>query len=104
MKRGEVWWAELPPPAGTRPVVLLSRNDAYAVRQLIVIAPVTTRVRGILSEVPLGVEDKLPKPCVINADVIQTIPKVILKRRVTALSPAKAAALDAALRFALALD
>ena len=40
MKRGEVWWAELPPPTGRRPVVLLSRDEAYEVRALVIIAPV----------------------------------------------------------------
>ena len=39
MRRGEVWWADLPPPAGRRPVLLLSRNEAYAVRQLVTVAP-----------------------------------------------------------------
>jgi mRNA interferase MazF len=39
MRRGEVWWAELPALAGKRPVVLLSRNEAYAVRELVTVAP-----------------------------------------------------------------
>lgn len=52
MKRGEVWWADLPPPAGRRPVVLLSRDEAYAIRALVIVAPVTTRVRSIPAEVP----------------------------------------------------
>ncbi len=51
MKRGEIWWAELAPPAGRRPVLLLSRNEAYAVRELVMVAPLTTRIRGIPSEV-----------------------------------------------------
>ena len=54
MRRGEIWWAELTPPAGRRPVLLLSRNEAYAVRELVTVAPVTTRMRHIPSEVPLG--------------------------------------------------
>ena len=62
MRRGDVWWADLRAPAGRRPVVLLSRNEAYAVRELVTIAPVTTRVRRIPSEVPLSVKDGLPKP------------------------------------------
>jgi mRNA interferase MazF len=74
MRRGEVWWAELPPPAGRRPVVLLSRDEAYSVRELVTIAPVTSRIRGIPTEVRLGPEDGLPKPCVINLDTITTIP------------------------------
>jgi len=61
MQRGEIWWAELEPPAGRRPVLLLSRDEAYSVRELITVAPVTTRMRRIPSEVPLGLEDGLPK-------------------------------------------
>jgi hypothetical protein len=53
-------WAELSPPAGRRPVLLLSRNEAYEVWQLVMVAPVTTRVRRIVSEVPLEPEDGLP--------------------------------------------
>ena len=62
MKRGEVWWAEVGPPAGRRPVLLLSRNEAYAVRELVMVAPLTTRIRGIPSEVSLGDEDGVPRP------------------------------------------
>lgn len=57
MKRGDVWWAGLPAPAGRRPVVLVSRNEAYAVRELVIVVPVTTRARSIPTEVPLGREE-----------------------------------------------
>ena len=60
MRRGEVWWAELASPAGRRPVLLLSRNDAYDVRELVTVAPVATRIRHIPSKVPLSPEDGLP--------------------------------------------
>jgi len=42
MRRGDVWWAELPAPSGRRPVVLLTRNEAYAFRELVTVAPLTT--------------------------------------------------------------
>jgi mRNA interferase MazF len=103
MRRGEVWWAELPAPAGRRPVLLLSRNEAYAVRALVTVAPVTTRARGIPSEVVLGRRDGLPKSGVANMDTITTIPKQVLSARITALEPAKLLAVDRALRFALGL-
>ena len=103
MRRGEVWWADLPAPAGRRPVVLLSRNEAYTVRELVAVAPVTTRVRRIPTEVPLGPEDGLPKSCVINLDTITTIPKTTLRKVIAPLPPAKLAAVDRALRFALDL-
>src|SRR6266481_9054102 len=99
MRRGEVWWAELPAPAGRRPVILLSRNEAYAIRELVTVAPVTTRVRGIPSEVPLGRRDGLPKSGAANLDTVTTIPKQALSARIAALEPAKLVAVDRALRF-----
>ena len=103
MKRGEIWWAELDAPAGQRPVLLLSRNEAYEVRDLVTIAPVTSRIRNIRSEVPLGPEDGLPKPCVANLDVIQTIAKTRLRERLTILTPQKIRAVETALHFSLGL-
>ena len=103
MQRGEVWWADLPAPAGRRPVVLLSRNEAYAVRELVTIAPVTTRIRQIPTEVLLGEDEGLPKRCVANLDTITTIPRNTLTERITSLAPEKLAALERALKFALGL-
>ena len=104
MRRGEIWWAELTPPAGRHPVLLLSRNEAYVVRELVTVAPVTTRMRHIPSEVPLGPEDGLPKPCVANLDTITTIAKRSLQERLIPLSPEKLRAVEAALYFALGLE
>jgi len=104
VRRGEIWWAELAPPAGRRPVLLLSRNEAYAVRELVTVAPVTTRMRHIPSEVPLGREDGLPKPCVVNLDTITTIAKRSLQERLVSLSAKKLKEVEAALHFALGLE
>lgn len=103
MKRCEVWWADLPLPAGRRPVLLVSRNEAYAVRELVTVAPVTTRIRAIPTEVPLGRKEGLPKSCVANLDSVQTIGKAQLKSRIAALPAVKVAEVDVALRFALGL-
>ena len=103
VRKGEVWWASLPEPAGRRPVVVLSRDDANRVRQLVIVAPVTTRIRHIASEVPLTREDGLPKACVANVDTITTIPKDRLDGRIATLAPHKVAALERALRFVFAL-
>jgi mRNA interferase MazF len=103
MRRGEIWWADLPFPAGRRPVVLLSRNEAYAVRQLVTVAPVTTRIRAIPTEVELGRDDGLPRRCVVNLDVITTIPKQTLTEQIAPLGPGKLAAVERALAFALGL-
>jgi len=103
MRRGEVWWADLPTPAGRRPVVLLSRNEAYAVRELVTVAPVTTRVRRIPTEVPLGPAEGLPKSCVVNLDTITTIPRRTLTQPIGPLPPDKLTAVERALMFALGL-
>ncbi len=83
--------------------MLLSREEAYAVRSLITVAPVTTRTRGIRSEVQLGPEQGLPKPCVANLDTIATIPKAALRDRISLLPREKIEAINAALRLALGL-
>jgi mRNA interferase MazF len=101
MRRGEIWWADLPPPAGRRPVVLLSRDEAYAVRELVTVAPITTRVRRIPTEVPLGSAEGLPKACVVNLDTITTIPRRALTEPIGPLPPAKVVAVERALLFAL---
>lgn len=104
MKRGEVWWAELIPPAGRRPVLLLSRNEAYSVRELVMVAPLTTRIRGIPSEVLLEDEDDVPRACVVNLDTIATIAKASLRERLTTLSAEKSRAVEEALHFSLGLE
>jgi mRNA interferase MazF len=104
VKRGEIWWAKLAPPAGRRPVLLLSRNEAYAVRELVMVAPLTTRIRGIPSEVSLGDEDGVPRACVVNLDTITTIAKASLRERLTTLSAEKSKAVEEALHFSLGLE
>jgi mRNA interferase MazF len=104
VRRGEIWWAELEPPVGRRPVVLLSRDEAYNVRALVIIAPVTTRIRHIPSEVPLGISDGMPQDCVANLDTITTIPKDCLQSRLTVLSTKKLKEVEAATRFALGME
>jgi mRNA interferase MazF len=88
---------------GQTSVLLLSRNSAYAVRSLVSVAPITRTVRDIPVEVPLGPADGLPRPCVVNCDSIATISKALLTQRIAVLSPAKLAAVNAAIRFALSI-
>lgn len=103
MRRGEVWWADLPAPAGRRPVLLLSRDSAYQVRTSVTVGTITRTIRNIPVEVPLGKEDGMPARCVVNLDGILTIPRTCLKERLTVLSPGKMAAVSRAARFALDL-
>ena len=103
MRRGDVWWAELPAPAGRRPVLLLSRDEAYAIRSQITVAPVSTRIRDIPAEVPLGPRDGMPRACAVNLDSIATIAKASLRDQLTSLSPRNMRAVDEAIHFALGL-
>ena len=103
MRRGEIWWARMPLPAGRRPVVLVSRDSSYAVRTSITVVEVSRTLRTIPTEVPLGRREGLPARCAANADNLLTIPKTWLETRIAPLSRDKLEALDAALRFALAL-
>jgi mRNA interferase MazF len=98
-----VWWAELPAPAGRGPVVLLSCDEAYDVRELVIVAQLTTRIRRIPTEVALGSADGLSRRCVVNLDTLTTVPKQTLTRRLTTLAPEKLSAVERALRFALGL-
>ncbi len=104
MRRGEVWWADLPPPSGHRPVVLISRDEAYSHRELVTIAPVSRRSRRIPAEVPLGPEDGMPVVCAVNLDSMTTVPKAGLQRQITTLSDYKLRAVNAAIHFALGLE
>ena len=103
MRRGEVWWAILPLPIGRRPVVLLSRNEAYAVRNAVTVAEVTSTIRDIPVEVELGPDDGLPKKCVVNLDTIVTIRKDLLIERISILKDEKVDQIDSAIKFALSL-
>jgi mRNA interferase MazF len=103
MRRGEIWWADAG-PGKVRPVLLVSRESAYEARQLLLIAPVTTRIRGIPAEVPLHAAEGLDRSSVANCDVVTPISKRMLLRRAGALIPVKVAELDAALKFALGLE
>jgi mRNA interferase MazF len=101
VKRGEIWWAKIDK---RRPVVLLSRDEAYAMRAMVIVAPATTVVRGFSLEVKIGRREGLRRESVVNCDWLVTIPKADLVERAGSLSAAKMRQLDDALRFALGLD
>jgi len=103
MHKGEVWWANLPSPIGKRPVVLLSRDEAYSVRNAVTVAEVTSTIRDIPVEVNLGTKDGLPRKCVINLDTIITIRKELLTEKITDLTPEKIDKVNKAIKFALDL-
>ena len=104
MRRGEVWWADQPEPIGRRPVLLLSRDEAYNVRNAVTVAQITTTIRHIPVEIPLDKKDGLPHVCVANVDTIATIRKSILTERICVLKAEKMNLINKAIKFALALD
>jgi mRNA interferase MazF len=96
VRRGGVFWLELE-LEGRRPVCVLTRDAAIPALANVVIALITTRVRGLPSEVPLGVEDGLPQSCVVSLDNLRTVPKAQLVEPITTLGFEKLSALCSAL-------
>ena len=102
MKRGDVLWADLGPPAGRRPVCVVTRDAAIAVLTSVTCAPIARTVRGIRSEVAVGRREGLPERSVINCDTLLTIPFELLDPEpVGRLGGRARALLDQALRYAL---
>ncbi len=82
--RGDVWWGEAPDEKG-RPFLVVSRDAANAAMRRVLVAPVTTRVRDLPSELALGSAEGLPVPSVASFDNIRPFPKAMLVRRLGAL-------------------
>ncbi len=100
--RNDIVWADLGPPAGRRPVCVLTRDAAIRVLTAVTCAPITRTMRGIRSEVELGPEHGLPEPCVISCDNVITVPLGDLDAEpVGHLDEVARAQLDRALRYAL---
>src|SRR5690348_8220936 len=101
MRTSGIWWASLPTRAGRRPVLLLSRDDAYTFLNKFVAAEITTTIRKIPIEVPLGARDGLPKPCVVNCDNLRTISRQYLVEKIGQLPAAKVRDVKRAVGYAL---
>ena len=89
MRRGEVWWADLPPPTGRRPVLIITRNSAIIARDALTVAPITRTLWHIPVEVTLDVRDGMPTTCVVNCDNLLTIPKGLLPSHICTLTTGK---------------
>lgn len=99
--RGEVWWCELP-EIGRRPVVVLSRNASIPRLRRAVIAPCTTTIRGLTSEVVLDPnDDPVPRPSVINLDSVESVSVATLVERLGRLSDERMTQVCAALAVAV---
>jgi len=84
--RGELWWGETPDEKG-RPFLVVSRDAANRVMQRVLVAPVTSRIRGVPSELSLGEAEGLPRRSVASFDNLQPFPKAMLVHRIGALGP-----------------
>jgi mRNA interferase MazF len=88
-ERAEVWWCELP-DIGRRPVVVLSRDAAIPRLRRALIAPCTTTIRGLPSEVILEpVEDPVPRRSAVNLDSVESVAVAVLVERLGRLSDAR---------------
>ena len=84
--RGDVWWCE-PPDIGRRPVVVLSRDAAISRLRRAVVAPCTTTVRGLPSEVVLEPgDDPVPRRCAVNLDSVESVALGVLTERIGRLA------------------
>jgi len=104
MTQGDVYWYTFRPPNKRRPVLILTRNSAIRFLTGVTVAPITSTVRGIPTEIVLTPDDGLPARCAANLDNIQTIPKANLGAFVTHLSPERMREVRGAVEFALGFD
>jgi mRNA interferase MazF len=103
MKRGEIRWYTFKPLDKKRPVLILSRSSIIGYLGEVTVAPITSTVREIPSEVQLNRQDGMPRECAVNCDHIQTVSKAKIGSLITTLSAEKLARVRDAVTFALAL-
>jgi mRNA interferase MazF len=101
MKRGEIRWYKFLGPDKRRPVLILTRNSVLEYLGEVTIAPITSTVRNIPSEVFLSKADGMPRDCAVNCDHLQTVSKEKIGPLITSLSPARIVDVGRAIRFVL---
>lgn len=97
--RGEIWWADVPGDR-VRPILVLTRERFIDHLHSVLVAPLTTRVRGIPTEVEFSIGDGLPARCAANFDAIFTLSRERLREPISALTAAKLDEVCLAYRFA----
>lgn len=102
--RGDVRLYEFRPPDKRRPVVVLTRDSAVDYLATVTVAPITSAIRGVPSEVVLGEEDGMKAPCAVNLHNAITIPQHRLGKRLAQLSPVRMREICVAVRFSLGCD
>ena len=103
MKRGEVRWYKFDPPDKRRPVVILTRDSVIEYLGEITVAPVTSTIRDIPTQVLLFEQDGMPRDCAINCDHVQTVAKGKIGPTITTLPADKMEEVRQAIAFALDL-
>ncbi len=103
MKRGEIRWYKFKAPDKKRPVLILTRDSILEYLGEVTVAPITSTVRDIPSEVFLSNQDGMIKDCAINFDHIQTVSKGKIGSLITTLSKEKLEQVSEAMQFALNL-
>lgn len=99
--RGDVWWCE-PPQIGRRPVVVLSRDAALPRLRRALVAPCTTTIRGLASEVVLEPgDDPIPRRCAANLDSVESVSVALLVERIGRLSDFRVREICQALEIAV---
>ena len=101
MRRGEIRWYRFSRPDKKRPVVILTRDSVLEYLGEVTIAPITSTIRDIPSEVALGPADGLPRECAMNLDHVQTVSKARLGGLIATLSSRRMIEVRNALLFAL---
>lgn len=99
--RGEIWQFAFPKPDRKRPVLVLTRQDMISRLSTVTVAPITTTVRGVPSEVVVGIEVGLKSPSAINLHHVASVPRAGLRHFVGVVPPEVMARVREALLFAL---
>ena len=99
--RGDVRLVAFPHPDKARPAVVLTLDRVINHLATVTIAPITSTIRSVPSEVALDVEDGMKAPCVVNLQNVQTVSQSLLGKRVAQLTEARMEEICRALRFAL---
>jgi mRNA interferase MazF len=102
--RGDIRLYEFAAPDKKRPVLVLTRDSALAYLSTATVAPVTSMIRGVPSEVVLNEEDGMKSPCAVNLHNAVTVSQQSVGKRVAQLSAARMDEVCAALRFSLGCD
>jgi mRNA interferase MazF len=103
VRRGEVRWYKFKSPDKKRPVVILTRDSILEYLGEVTVAPVTSTIRDIPSEVFLSAQDGIRNDCAINCDYMQTVSKSKIGSLITTLSDEKLREIRGAICFALNL-